>query len=419
MLPRDRATDLARLLTSFGLDLNRYTPALAEAFLKEWPNSADWNSARAQAELVATFAIGETTFLRHPEHFATLRRLIPELRASNNGESTLRAFSAGCASGEEAYSLAATLSSEGALQEVIAWDLNPEAIARAKEGSYRPWSLRGVEAGGTTGWLEPHPCGVRVTDHTRRAVRFEVGNLCSATYPADLDIIFCRNVLLYFRPELANHVIERLAQALRPGGVLFLGHYDPRPTLGSPLVPEAIDGVTFYRRPTKDASLSNVRPIVAATSSQAPPPLTCLTANGRRRRAQRIDHVREQMQQIRLKANQRRTTEALTLLDKLVHDYPTRPDLHVLTALVAEEAGDPSLMLTAARKACFLVPDHAAPNYFLSVAFLRTGELHRASLHRRVARDALQHTKEASHVLDYSEGLTVGQLRRLLSAVRR
>src|SRR5690606_13807943 len=101
------------------------------------------------------------------------------------------------------------------------WDLNPDAIERARLGEYRPWSLRGVESSATEGWLEPSPCGVRVAQWLRQLVRFEVANLCLDDFPTDLDIIFCRNVLLYFRPDAAQRVLARFAESLRPGGVLF------------------------------------------------------------------------------------------------------------------------------------------------------------------------------------------------------
>ena len=110
--------------------------------------------------------------------------------------------------------------------------------------------------------------------------------------------------------------------------------------------------------------------------------------------------------------NQRRNAEELELLRELANERALSVDLHVLTALTAEDAGDAKLMLEAARKACFLAPDHPGPNYFLSVAFLRNGELRRASLHRRIAAARLRSFDSEQTVLELSEGLTVGQLRR-------
>jgi chemotaxis protein methyltransferase CheR len=418
MLHDARNGELARALSAFGLDLVRYTPALTQSFLKQWPTSSDWYSGRAKAALISTFAIGETTFLRHPEQFAAVRALIRQLRMER-GAAPLRAFSAGCASGEEAYSLAATLAADQGAFEVVAWDVNPDAIARAREGVYRPWSLRGVAAESTGSWLEPSPCGVRVVEDMRKAVRFEVANLHTDAFPKDLDLIFCRNVLLYFRPELAAQVLTRLTQALRPGGVLILGHYDPRPPASSELVAETLDDVLFYRRTggAEQPPARQPRPL----SFKPPQPTARIDERYRIQPlpGAQAGSAEAQMQLVRVQANQRRTAEALSLLQDLTRREPLRPEVHVLTALVAEDAGDTRLMLAAARRACFLVPDHAAPNYFLSVAFLRSGELRRAALHRRVANVALRSASHASSILDFSEGLTVGQLRRLIGAIGR
>lgn len=416
MLHEERERELSRALSSYGLDLVRYTPALTQSFLRQWPHPSDWVSGQAQAALISTFAIGETTFLRHPEQFAAARTLARALWAERAG-APLRVFSAGCASGEEAYTLAAMLAAEGGPSELVAWDLNPEAIARAREGAFRPWSLRGVTADSTNGWLEPSPCGVRVVESLRKRVRFEVGNLHTDVFPADLDMVFCRNVLLYFRPELAAQVITRLAHALRPGGVIFVGYYDPRPPESAGLVAETLDGVLYYRKGGGEhrAAVPSARPL------STPPPRIPVPICDRQFRGTLSQDsgsgAEAQMELVRMKANQRRTGEALSLLDELARLEPLRPDVHVLTALVAEEAGDIRLMLTAARRACFLVPEHAAPNFFLSIAFARSGELRRAALHRRIAHRALRTVPHASTVLEFSEGLTLGQLRRLVGAI--
>jgi chemotaxis protein methyltransferase CheR len=398
---------LEGMLSYWGLDVGRYTSALANSFLHQFPDPSAWSSEEARSALIATFAIGETTFLRHPEHFAALRALLPELTMRHDGP--LRVWSAGCASGEEAYSLAALVSTLGTNSfEVRAWDLNPEAVARARLGEYRPWSLRGVESQDTEGWLEPSPCGVKVASWLAPLVQFEVRNLLLDAYPENLDIVFCRNVLLYFRPEAAARVLARIADSLRPGGVLILGHYDPRPGPLSCLVEEWHNGTVYYRKPRaqliiQQQSLPSYRP-------PPPPPIAATTDTF----TAAIGTPEARMEMVRQLSNQRRTGQALAILNDLAESAPLHPTVHVLTALVAEDAGNLQLMLHAARRACFLLPEHPAPNYFLSVAFARNGELRRAAVHRRIAAHSLRRAPRLSTVLDYSEGLTVGQLRRLI-----
>ncbi len=407
-MPHDaRAVLLSHELSQLGLDIGRYTEALRDDFLARHFREESYGTERVREALIATFAIGETTFLRHPEHFSALRALLPGLRAQRR-DGPLRVWSAGCASGEEVYSLAATCRSVEQSVEVIGWDLNPDAIARAIEGEYRPWSLRGVDSVSTRGWLVPSPCGVRVDPLAREGVRFHVGNLHTDVFPQDLDIVFCRNVLLYFRPDAAARVIERVADALRPGGVLFLGHYDPRPGPGSALSAEHEQGILYYRKPlVPRPRLTSIPPLPTILPAPNPSLLP----------AQLPGELN--LEAIRILANQRHLDRALELLAALRHKSPLDPELHVLTALVAEDAGDVRLMLEAARRACFLQPEEPAPNYFVSVAFIRAGELRRAAVHRRIAASGLRSITTTARPLPYSEGLTAGQLRRLLGAIAR
>jgi chemotaxis protein methyltransferase CheR len=409
MQPDELAFALSGALSAYGLDLKRFTPALATGYLARFPSPELWGAGKAAADLVSTFAIGETMFMRHPEHFRALEKLVPTLSTVRMG-GTLRAFSAGCASGEEAYSLAATLSQAYPGKcEVIGWDMNPEAIARAEAGEYRPWSLRDVDGRATERWLLPSPSGVRVAPHLLQLLRFQVGNLHVDIYPSELDVIFCRNVLLYFSPDAAKKLYMRLSRALKPGGLLFVGHYDPPPPVDSGFVEEVLDGARYFRK-LRDAGqlIVGSEPLVQKLASLPPRPLT-----------QPTDPFLVRMERSRQLVNQRRHKEALALLSELESERALQVDLHVLTALTAEDAGDMKLMLDAARKACFLAPDHPGPNYFLSVAFLRNGELRRASLHRRIAAARLRSFDDEKTVLELSEGLTVGQLRRLLGALSR
>jgi chemotaxis protein methyltransferase CheR len=407
MRPDELSCALSGALAAFGLDLKRFTPALATNYLARYPSPEQIALDGARKELVSTFAIGETTFLRHPEHFHALKRLVPLLPNARACQ-PLRAFSAGCASGEEAYSLAATLAESYPVRsEVLGWDMNPDAIARAHAGEYRPWSLRDVDAGATERWLTPSPSGVKVAPWLTSHLRFQVGNLHLDSFPTGLDLVFCRNVLLYFQPDAARRVYMRLAQALNPGGMLFVGHYDPRPPKEAELSEESLDGVVYYRKVQGLETLIEVpqERIVRPVSLPPRPPTA--------------DAFQARMERSRWLVNQRRHGEALALLAELSTERALSPEYHVLTALAAEDAGDMKLMLEAARRACFLAPDQPGPNYFLSVAFLRNGELRRASLHRRIAASRLRAFDSTKTVLEMSEGLTVGQLRRLLGALSR
>ena len=180
----------------------------------------------------------ETRFFREPQQFEFLeQRLIPAWKnaaLSGARQRRIRVWSAACSTGEEPYSLAMTLLSHfpresGWSVEILASDISTRVLARAREGAYpedrtreippsllKRFMIRGREA-------DPR---FRVSSEIRAAVKFERINLMKDNYPASgpFDLIFCRNVLIYFDTASKNHVIGRLTSRLDPGGCLFLGH---------------------------------------------------------------------------------------------------------------------------------------------------------------------------------------------------
>jgi chemotaxis protein methyltransferase CheR len=190
-------------------------------------------------QLVAAIATNETYFFRTPAHFETLKNyLIPELveRKKSHGEKRLRIWSAGCSTGEEPYSLAILLLEnfpELLLPweiEILATDIDLEALQSAERGAYRPWSFRGVGPELIRKyWRTAKNESLRVDDRVRSLVSFRPLNLESDRYPAasngtkDLDIIFCRNVTIYFRPHTIQKILGRFHQCLHEGGFLVAG----------------------------------------------------------------------------------------------------------------------------------------------------------------------------------------------------
>lgn len=181
----------------------------------------------------------ETRFFREPRHFEYLEQtLLPAWvadAAAGRRARRLRAWCAACSSGEEPYSLAMLLlrhlpAAAGWDVEVLATDLSTRVLDRAQAGVYpleraaqipqdllHEFMLRG--RGSQEGFMKVGP---RVAS----VVRFARLNLNEEAYPVTgpFDLIFCRNVLIYFRPATKSHVLARLARLLAPGGHLFLGH---------------------------------------------------------------------------------------------------------------------------------------------------------------------------------------------------
>jgi chemotaxis protein methyltransferase CheR len=201
----------------------------------------------AIASLVEQVVVSETAFWRHPEQLAAVGRI------AIAADGPLSIWSAGCATGEEPYSVAIALLESGRAgrgDHILATDLSERALAAARAGVYGPRTLRKLPPDLAARWLE----GIverRVMDGARALVTFARHNLVGAD-PAPggpFDLVLCRNVLIYFEQATARAVARRLAEALRPGGTLVLGPVEL--PLGEEVGLVATDegGATVLRRP--------------------------------------------------------------------------------------------------------------------------------------------------------------------------
>jgi chemotaxis protein methyltransferase CheR len=175
---------------------------------------------------------GETRFFRDTTPFTLLReQLLPTaLFRARAARRPVRLWSAGCATGQEAYSIAMVLSElesmlGGHPVEILATDYSSTAIARAQEGLYNQFEVqRGLPVQYLVRHFDQDPKGYRVKPALRRRVDFKEHNLLRLIhYFGCFDVIFCRNVLIYFDEATKRSVLERLASALYPGGLLMLG----------------------------------------------------------------------------------------------------------------------------------------------------------------------------------------------------
>jgi chemotaxis protein methyltransferase CheR len=191
----------------------------------------------ADPELLQSLAreltVTETCFFRYPDQFrAFAQAALPARLAACAPGRRLRVLSAGCASGDEPYSLAILLREQWpqAVDQVVlhAVDINPAALQKARRAHYTAWALREVAEHRRQRWFRADATGFELDTAIRDAVRFEARNLVDddpELWPREgWDIVFCRNVLMYFTPEQMRAVVERIERSLVPGGYLFLGH---------------------------------------------------------------------------------------------------------------------------------------------------------------------------------------------------
>jgi chemotaxis methyl-accepting protein methylase len=208
-------------------------------------------TALARALLDAVL-VGETYFFRHPEQFRFLAsEVVPA--ALRRGGAVVRGWSAGCASGEESYSIAACLLgtvSQGVRVEVLGTDLHEGRLEYARRGVYGNWSRRDAGPLLYPVYREVESGRVSVIDSVRAVTRFVQGNLLEPLpeVHGSFDVIFCRNVLTYFGPEAVQTAVGHLARALVPGGYLLLGTVEvDHPPAG--LVRAGAPELQAFRRP--------------------------------------------------------------------------------------------------------------------------------------------------------------------------
>ncbi len=227
--------------------------------------------ADERLELISALTTNVTSFFREAHHFETLRtEILPELVNRTSTRRRVRLWSAGCSSGQEAFSIAMTLLDawpEAPQQDVriLATDIDPKIVARARQASYpaadgdtiparlrRFWTVSG-QGGNTQG----SDAQGRVSDEVRSLVTFAELNLVGDwPFRGQFDAIFCRNVAIYFDKETQQRLWQRLAERLTPGGLLCIGHSER--VTGPALDQLQSQGITSYRkRPAAAAAMAD------------------------------------------------------------------------------------------------------------------------------------------------------------------
>lgn len=182
--------------------------------------------------LLDLLTIKETSFFRNMPQFELLKEVVlPDvvLRRMKEGKKILRLWSAGCSTGQEPYSMAMTVVQSPPFPRlwditILASDLSLTVIESAKAGIYPKEKVKDVETSYLARYFHRRGDVFAIKDEVRRCVVFDYHNLKHENSLQDLDVIFCRNVMIYFdRPEQLK-LIEKLHRALAPGGYLFLGY---------------------------------------------------------------------------------------------------------------------------------------------------------------------------------------------------
>jgi chemotaxis protein methyltransferase CheR len=383
-------------------------------------------------DLLAELTVGETYFFREPAQFQFLRNtVLPEIRRRRGSDHVLRAWSAGCASGEEAYSMAILLLEEGLGDRchLLATDLSPALLSKARRGLYGAWSLRGDGADAARPYLRPRGNRHAIAEDVRRLVTFESLNLARDTYPApgtgiwQMDLILCRNVLIYFDRETVRTVARRLYDALAEGGWLITASTDPPLAEDAPFATVVSEQGVFYRSGPRPASWPVLREGQATREGEAaaePKPVE--TPPERRPPARPDQSLRASVAparppgadwseialRVRALANED-VVEAERVCAAATEQHPLASELHYLRAVLLVDLGRDEEAIRAARRAIYLDRSLAIVHFTLGSLLERRGDRAGAWRAYRNARD-LCRAGPAEDIVRLTDGEPAGRL---------
>ncbi len=492
-LPESTLASLSELVaTQIGLwfpperwrDLDRGIRSAAREFgFKDAESCIEWlrssRLTREQIEILASsLTVGETYFFREKKVFEVLeQQVLPELIRSRwaNGRH-LRVWSAGCASGEEPYSLAILLSK--ILPDIESWnasllgtDIDPRRLQKARSGRYNEWSLRDVAPEIKENYFRKTPeGGCELLPEIRRRVAFGYLNLAEDVFPSlatntnAMDVIFCRNVLMYFALARATEVVRNFHRALLPGGwlivspveasclldsgfqsvsfsdsilyrkesetypreVLFLERTDARtdaPPMGSPDLLPGDELDPPFGRQSLDA-LPSVAEVSEVPNPPQPSYAEALELYDQGRYEEAAKELRALLDReegdgkaaallARAYANQGKLSEALEWCGRAAATDKLNPACHYLQAVVLQELGSLEQARVSLRRALYLDQDFVLAHFALGNLALQQDLSAEARKHFENALAPLGQ-RDQDELLPEGEGLTAGRLREII-----
>lgn len=237
---------------------------------------------RGEADLraiIAELTVPETYFFRNIDQFRAFTDVaLPDRLRARSATKHVRVLSAGCASGEEPYSLAILLR-QAALDpswnvSIVAVDLNRTVLEKAARGQFSRWALRETPSDVRQRWFSAQGADFVLDETIRGAVTFEEHNLADASRepwpPGSFDVIFWRNVMMYFTPKSAATVVARITRALAPGGYLFLGHAETLRGMSNDFHLRHTHGTFYYQRKPSTEARHGAADVGAVSSPSEP-----------------------------------------------------------------------------------------------------------------------------------------------------
>jgi len=396
--------------------------------------------------LLNRVTIGETYFFRNQWHFQALRdRILPPLiyQRRMDGELTIRLWSAGCASGEEPYSLAILLQElipdyHNWDIEILATDLNSESIAKAEKAIYGGWSFRMETPLHVKETYFTEAAGLyTLKSDVRHMVNFRTMNLIEDSYPQQpIDVILCRNVTIYFDRLTTQMVVQRFFDILQPNGWLIVGHSEPLASIYTYYTTVNVEGAVLYKKGEHAPHPPK------ATVPQSPlanlPTATILDELAQN---ERLDNVRKLIEQQNFATAQQELNaflelmpdhiNALFLLAKLLADEgqtdtvyeilntieeldPLVAQAHYLRALLLQqEQAPPNDIKIVLRRALYANRDFALAHFMMGELLAEEGNADLARRNWKNAHRILQNQPNDS-LVPFGDGIMTGTLLHII-----
>lgn len=375
-------------------------------------------------KLIPVVSVGESYFYRDSDRWQALsEHVLPALfSAAAKGNRMVRILSVGCSTGEEVYGLAAVCERVGFVfpgvkVDVLGVDVDAEAIAAAQKGVYTDNSLRGLSPERfATLFLSQEP-PFRVRDGLRRLVRFETRNLVAwsqaeAPQP-EFDLILCQNVVIYFARQTTEQVVDTLAAAVRPGGMLVMGHSEVL-ALPNGFSLASVGSSYCFRKDFDVPSKSRdwcLKPSVSSTVAER-------ASKAAWAAVEQEDYVaaKQALKTVDLAPEARHLLAwihcclgdlhiARRLVDEVLAVASTKPEPHFVRGVLAQADDDVATARDCFRHAVFLDPSFAAAHFHLAEAQCERG---RDDLALRSWRNAVQSAyNDQTRVRRYGGGFDV------------
>lgn len=209
--------------------------------------------------IVDVLTVNETYFFREISQLKTLSdEILPELKNTKRDTRKIRIWSAGCSTGEEPYTIAMLILEQGYFFgwdiEILGSDINQRVLQHARRGIYRKNSFRATEEHFTEKYFTQENNLYRINDHVKQLVNFSCLNLLDpfkVRFVGDMDVILCRNVLIYFDQEARKKAIKSFHERLVHGGYLLLGHAESLMNISTAFTLKHFKNDMVYQKPPK------------------------------------------------------------------------------------------------------------------------------------------------------------------------